>query len=310
MKRGILMTIYLDAVWMLNILFDMTLLMLTNYLAKANTSRLRIIGGSLFASLIVPIYFYAPYSFFTTTIGKLLYSIIIILITFRFITVFHFLKLFMLFYFVTFMIGGGLIASYYFFEHPLTTILNDFAIHSRYGDPLSWLFIVISFPIFSIFLKKQMDRHRLHQLKHDNIYSVMIEMNDQAFETKGYLDTGNQLIDPLTKQPVIICDAIFLQQWFTKQDWDLLRKANKHKDFKLLPAKWANKARLIPFYGVSGKRDLLMALKPERVIIYANDEKLMNNQILIGIQFRSLTADQTYHCLLHPQLFAKATNVS
>src|SRR5699024_1842875 len=118
------MTIYLDAVWILNILVDFMLLALTNYLCQAKTTRLRLLTGSLFASLIIPIQLYFPYSLVTTFSGKLIFSCLIILITFKFTTWLRFIKLFFTFYFVTIVTGGGLIAIYYLFEHPLTTIFK------------------------------------------------------------------------------------------------------------------------------------------------------------------------------------------
>lgn len=304
------MTIYIDAVMTLNFLIDMMLLMLTNYLAKAKTTRLRIFLGSLFASFIVPIQLYFPQSFFTTTLGKVFYSVIIIVIVFRWKTVLNFLKLLMTFYFVTFAIGGGLIASYYMFEHPLTSILNDYAIRSNYGDPLSWLFVLIGFPIIAFFLKKQMDRQQMDHFFAEQLYKVNIQMDKRSFQTDAYLDTGNQLIDPLTKQPVVICDEQFLQQWFTNSEWIRLKEAYKKQDFSIIPENWSNKIRLIPYYGVSGKRELLMAFKPEQLIILAKDKKIAVKHVLVGIQFGTLSVDKTYHCLLHPQIFSQPSQVS
>jgi len=304
------MTIYIDAVMALNFLIDMMLLMLTNYLAKAKATRLRIFLGSLFASFIVPIQLYFPQSFLTTTFGKIFYSIVIIIIAFRWITFFNYLKLLMIFYFVTFAIGGGLIASYYMFEHPLTSILNDYAIRSNYGDPLSWLFVLIGFPIVAFYVKKQMDRQRIEQFFSEQLYTVNIHINKRSFQTNAYVDTGNQLIDPLTKHPVIICDAMFLQQWFTTHEWMALKEAHRKQDFSFIPENWVNKIRLVPYYGVSGKRELLMALKPEQLIIFVNDEKLVIKHVLVGIQFGTLSVDESYHCLLHPQIFSQPLQVS
>lgn len=304
------MTIYLDAVITLNVLFDMMLLLLTNYIVKANASRLRIFLAALFAALIVPIHIYFPQSFLTTALGKVLFSMLIILIAFRLITVFHFLKLLMTFYFVTFAIGGGLIATYYLFEHPLISIFNQYAIRSQYGDPLSWLFVLIGFPLIAFYLKRQLDRQQIQQLEHNQLYPVVIRMNMQSYQTNGFLDTGNQLIDPLTKQPVVICDAIFLQQWFEKSDWDALTIAYHRKDYSAIPEQWSNQIRLIPYYGVSGKRELLMALRPESLIVFINEEKIVNKNVLVGIQFGKLSIDETYHCLLHPHLITSQAKVS
>jgi len=303
-------TIYLDAVIALNFLFDIVLLMLTNYLVKGHANRLTIVLGALFASMIVPIHLYFPNSFLTSTIGKLIFSMIIVLITFRIISFFDFLKTLLTFYFVTFSIGGGLIAVYYMFEHPITAMMNDFAIHSNYGDPLSWIFVCISFPIAAYYFKKQMDRQRSEHFLSEQLYTVNIRINKQTYETKAYLDTGNQLIDPLTKRPVVICDAKFVKQWFTKDEWERLSDIHQHKDFSILPKDLSNPIHLVPYYGVSGKREWLMALKPEYLTIYTRGQKIVVKRVLIGIQFGTLSRDKRYHCLLHPQIMTQARFVS
>src|SRR5690625_2392722 len=201
-----MMTIYLDAVWVLNVIVDFILLSLTNYLCQAKATRLRLLFGALFASLIVPAQLYFPYSYVTTITGKLIFSCLIIMVSFKFVTVFRMIKLFFTFYFVTIVMGGGLIAVYYLFEHPLTTIFKQYGFHSAYGDPLSWLFVTIGFPIIWLLLKQQMDRQRLDNFVYDQLYQVTVQINKQAFQTTGFLDTGNQLIDPLTNYPVILCD--------------------------------------------------------------------------------------------------------
>src|SRR5690625_6899171 len=78
-------TIYLDAVWALNFVFDMMLLMLTQILAREDhTRKLRIMFGAFIASLLVPISLYFPNVFLTTVYGKVIYSLFIILCTFKF----------------------------------------------------------------------------------------------------------------------------------------------------------------------------------------------------------------------------------
>src|SRR5699024_9494887 len=113
------MTIYLDAIWLLNFLLDMMLLMLTGALARERTKRKRLFLGAFMAALLVPITLFYPDSFFTGLIGKLVFSLGIILCTFRFRSVYQTVKLLILFYFTTFAIGGGLIGIHYFLNQPM-----------------------------------------------------------------------------------------------------------------------------------------------------------------------------------------------
>lgn len=302
------MTIYLDAVWLLNFFLDLMLLMLTQALAKDSTQKVRILLGAFIASLLVPLSIFYPNSFFTSVIGKFIYSIIIILCAFQFRSIYRMIKLLLLFYFMTFAIGGGLIGIHFLLQNPIGLSANGIlTFNSGYGDPISWLFIVIGFPLVWIFTKARMDKHAVEKIRYDQLCPVTIQIENTSRSTTGYIDSGNQLVDPLSKKPVVICDEYFLKQWFSSNEWEMLKVAHDELDFEKLPKDWEKRINIIPFQGVEGNRNFMMAIKPDNVVIFYNDQKIVTRKILIGIQFADLTKDQSYHCLLHPQIVKMAT---
>lgn len=297
------MTIYLDVIWALNFILDMMLLMLTQILAKDDTGRIRIMFGAFVASLLVPISLYYPHSFFTTIYGKILYSLLIILSSFRYVNMYRMVKRLLLFYFVTFTIGGGLIALHFLLQNPIEIAASGlFTFNSGYGDPISWIFVLIGFPIIWLFTKRNMDKHAIEKIRYDELYPVTIQMNHLSFSTNGYMDSGNQLVDPITKKPVIICDESFLKQWFTEVDWNILKEAHETLDFQAIPPKWEERIHIIPYQGVEGKSNFLLAIRPDQLAVTHHNEQILTERVLIGIQFATLTKDETYHCLLHPQI--------
>lgn len=284
------------------------LLMLTQALAKDSTQKVRIIFGAFIASLLVPLSIFYPNSFFTSVIGKLIYSIIIILCAFQFRSIYRMIKLLLLFYFTTFAIGGGLIGIHFLLQNPVGLSANGIlTFNSGYGDPISWLFIVIGFPLVWIFTKGRMDKHAVEKIRYDQLCPITIQIGNTSKSTTGYIDSGNQLVDPFTKKPVIICDEHFLKQWFSSVEWEMLKVAHDELDFEKLPKDWENRINIIPFQGVEGNRSFMMAIKPDNIVIFYNDQKIVTHKILIGIQFADLTKDQSYHCLLHPQIVKMAT---
>lgn len=302
------MTIYLDAVWLLNFFLDMMLLMLTQALARDSTSKIRIGFGAFIASLLVPLSIFYPDSLFTSAVGKLIYSIVIILCTFQVRSIYRLTKLLLLFYFTTFSIGGGLIGVHFLLQNPFEVSSGGIlTFNSGYGDPISWLFIVIGFPLVWLFTKTRMDKHVAEKIRYDQLCPVFIKIKSKTYPTTGYIDSGNQLTDPLTKKPVIICDEHFLKQWFTSGEWESLKLAHESLDFKKLPEGWEKRINIIPFQGVEGNRSFMMAIKPDNLEIFLDDQRIVTSKILIGIQFAELTKDQSYHCLLHPQIIKLAT---
>lgn len=299
------MTVYLDAIWVLNFLLDFMLLMLTQLLAKVYVRKVRLCFGALVASLLVPISLYLPESFFTSVPGKLLYSMLIIVCAFRYTTIAGTIKLLLLFYFTSFSVGGALIAAHYLTQSPIgLSQAGIITFEKGFGDPVSWLFVIIGFPIAWYFTKARMDKHAIEKIRYDQMYPVTISIKEQLYSTTGYIDSGNQLVDPLTRKAVVICDETFLLQWFTKDEWEMLKTAHEQLDVTMLPKAWEKEIQLIPYQGVEGGGRFLFAIKPDYLVIYHDDKRITTNKVLIGIQFANLTKDQTYHCLLNPQIFS------
>ncbi|WP_430786099.1 sigma-E processing peptidase SpoIIGA [Virgibacillus flavescens] len=301
------MTIYVDVIWLLNFLFDMMLIMLTLILAKEATSKKRILLSSFVASMIVPISIYFPESFISSVVGKFIYSIFIILCVAPYRSIHQLFRLLFLFYFVTFTIGGGLIAIHFLMESPVSVSANGIlTFSSGYGDPVSWVFVVICFPFVWHFTKRSMDKHAIEKIRYDQICPITLHMNNMHFSTTGYIDSGNQLVDPLTKSPVVICDEPFLKQWFSDMEWKEINQACELLDFDVIPKKWEGRIHIVPYQGVDGKPSYMMAIKPDNIKIVYNQTEIITNKLLIGIQFSNLTKDQKYHCLLHPQIIKLA----
>ncbi|RLL45241.1 sigma-E processing peptidase SpoIIGA [Oceanobacillus piezotolerans] len=301
------MTIYLDAVWALNFFLDLMLLLLTQILARDSTRKLRVVFGAFVASTMVPITIYFPDSVFTSVIGKILFSVFIIFCSFGFITKYRFSKLLLLFYFVTFTTGGGLIALHFLFSSPISVRTNGLVtFNSGYGDPVSWLFVIIGFPIVWMFTKARMDKHVSEKIRYDQLCSVTIQIKDNSYSTNGYIDSGNQLLDPLTKKPVIICDQSFLSNWFTEEEWSKVKLAHDTLNIDEIPNEWQHLIQIVPYQGVQGNNMFLFTIRPEKLIVTYGEQQIMTKKVLIGIQFAELVKDNRYHCLLHPQIIQLA----
>ncbi len=302
------MTIYLDAVWALNFLLDLMLLMLTQALARDDTKKRRLIVGAFIASLLVPISIYFPESFATSVLGKIMISGIIIMATFGYRNKYRWLKLFGLFYFVSFSIGGGLIGIHFLLKRPFSMSTNGLLTYnSGFGDPVSWLFVAIGFPLVWMFTKSRMDKHVKEKIRYDQLIPVTIKMRGRSYSTTGFIDSGNQLTDPITKKPVILCDEIALKQWFTDQEWEQLEQCYHTFQMDKLPSEWEKYLQVVPYQGVEGSSMFLFTLRPEQLIIYYGEKRITTTKVLIGIQFGHLTKDASYHCLLHPQMIRTAT---
>lgn len=302
-----IVTIYLDAIFILNLLFNYLILLLVQSLLRHETNNWRVIFGSFIATLIVPLTIFFPKSILTTMIGKTFYSLIIILSSFKFVSIKQFLKLLLSFYFISFGIGGGLIAVHFMINNSFELSSSGIVTYrTGLGDMVSWVFVIIGFPIVWLFTKWRMDRHLVDEIRYNEIYTVLIDINGVTFKTNGFIDSGNQLIDPITRTPVIICDESFLKQYFLKEEWKLLKIAYDQLDIDIVPVNWRNRIFIVPFKGVEGSGNILFTIRADSLTIKYNEQKLITNKVLVGVQFSQLTEDCSYHCLLHPKIIQTA----
>ncbi|WP_132370256.1 sigma-E processing peptidase SpoIIGA [Melghiribacillus thermohalophilus] len=296
-------TIYLDAVWLLNFLIDWMILQLVHWLTWAKTSRKRLIFGAFVASFIVPVTIYFPDHWMTSPPGKIGFSLIILVSSFGFKNMNVLIKQLTSFYFVSFALGGGLFGLYFLLGQNFQVANSSFLTYNTgYGDMISWLFVVILFPFVFWFTRRRLDTVSYDQIRYDQMYPVTIEVDGKSLQTTGFFDSGNSLVEPFTKRPVIICDEVVLKKWFSESDWKKLKQCAESWSFEDLPDSWKARIRLIPYQGVEGKRDFLFVFRPEKIYLKYREDVLAFDRVYIGIQFGELTPDGSYHCLLHPKL--------
>jgi|SRR5690625_1957418 len=277
------------------------ILLLTHYLIRSVRSKKRIILGSVFATLFVPL---QMYGLITSGWVKIVYSIGIILVTFGWQGILTFCKTIGVFYFISFSIGGGMFGFHYLLSDLFAYSDQRLFLtaHNIYGDEVNLMFLFISFPIVWLFTKRRMDGHVQAKIKYDQFYEVVLMLNGQSLKTTGYLDSGNHLIDPITKRPVVICDATLLQRFFSEKDWKAFVHSMDQDDYSSLPTSFEHKVFIVPFQGVGGETSYLYCLKPDLITIYYEGKVIETSHVLVGVQLRSLTESEHYHCLLHPQL--------
>lgn len=297
LERKIVLAVYLDIVFLINLICNAMILLLTAKLIKQRLSILRLFTSSLIASIIIPFIVFFPTSFINTIPVKLLYSVLIILFTFGWKNWFQLFKRLSMFYFISFVMGGGLLAIQFMTTADLI-LTNQINIG----------FIVIGFPLVWFFTKSQMDNHVMDKIKYDQMYEVTIELNDKSFNTIGYIDSGNQLVDPLTNRPVIICDEVFLTQFFNEQEWEIIRGIVTQNNQTDLMNELTTRLYIIPYQAVGIASNYLYALKPQNVSITYENEVIETSQVFIGIQLVNLSNEAAYHCLLHPKIIHHAVS--
>ena len=296
------LVVYADIIWLLNVCIDFLLLLLTAVVLKRKVKRWRLILGACIGSTIVIFAFTPLASLMTHPVMKLLYSFLIVYTAFGFIRFRTFLQSVLTFYFVTFMVGGGLVGTHFFFH---TSDMMNGLISTKsisYGDPISWLFVIIGFPVIYYFSKKRIADVEVTKIHYEQIVKVTIKIDINDIQLDGLIDSGNQLYDPLTKTPVMIIHASSLDH--VLPSW-LIEQVQMKTTIPYIPdeeSRWATRLRLIPYRAVGVNQQFLWAFKPDLVQIYHESAKVTVNKVLIGLNAQQLSANGEYQCILHPKM--------
>ena len=238
------MKIYLDLLMILNFFIDFLLLLTVSLILKRNVSIIRIILGAFFGGISILFLFFNINSI-SLFILKILISILMILVSFKYVNFKYTFMNFIYLYMSSIVLGGFL----YF-------INNQFAykklgmIFINNGFSINILFILILTPIILYLYIKQTKNLKYN---YSNYYNIQIIKDNINYDYIAYMDTGNNLIDNMTKKYVILIDK-------RKLLFDI-------KEF-----------RLIPYMGVNGS-NMIKVVKIDKLVF--NNKEYKN--ILLGI---------------------------
>lgn len=300
------MTVYLDVIWALNLLFDSLLLFLTGIILKRQVSKWRIFCGGLLGSIIIllavtPL---QPYSGHPLT--KLLFSIFMVLIAFGYKRFRYFISGLMTFYFTTFLIGGALIGTHYFvnFDFELSSSVMLASVKG-FGDPISWFFVLLGFPIAWHFSKTNIEKIETAKIQFDHIVKVNIYLDALKFEFFGLVDSGNQLYDPISKSPVML---VSVKNHLEELPSPLLHLAQNPEAVlfgnEQVPSDLEAKMRIIPCKVVGKEHQLIIALKPDQIVIEDKEHSYTSKKGLISFTMQELSSEDSFQCIVHPKMMS------
>lgn len=217
------MKVYIDLIIIINFVYDFLILTSTSVLLKRNTPIKKILLGSFIGVFSVCTLF-LNLNNIVLLFFKFILSLIMIIFTFGSKNI---VENTFYFYVITIIIGGS--------QYMLTG--------SAYKVNVVMM-IIISPIILGIYI------YAMRKYKTDlkKIYDCIIIDKDNTYNLKGYMDTGNTLIDPITKLPVIM--------------------VNKNIDFK------SHKIFYVP-YKVVNNEAILKCIKVDKVYINSKEVKVL-----------------------------------
>jgi len=135
------------------------------------------------------------------------------------------------------------------------------------------------------------------------ICSLKILSNSKELNINAIIDTGNFLIDPITKMPVIVVEKeklkTILPENLIKNTMNLIQG----KEVEI--GEYLSKIRIIPFNSLGRENGLLLGVKVEGAIInYQGIDKKIHD-VIIGIYEHKLSNNGTYSALIGLNILEK-----
>jgi stage II sporulation protein GA (sporulation sigma-E factor processing peptidase) len=136
------------------------------------------------------------------------------------------------------------------------------------------------------------------------LFTIRICWEVNQLQTVALLDTGNRLIDPMTKAPVVILELAEIKRHLPAEVLEMLTKmAQGELDSQIeVSAYWQDRLRLLPFCTIGQERGIMVGFRPEEVIICQKEREISHRNVVVALCNRKLTPEGAFHALISPDL--------
>lgn len=292
--------IILEYIILENFIINFLILYLSKSIIRMQVSLKRLALGAFLASLYSLVYFLPLRELLLSSLGKFLVSLLIIRVSFDFINLKIFIKSLMAFYISSFVFAGATIATLFTEASKYRFKGMDFGLEEF---PVELLFIGVSLSFFAC--RMIFKYFNIRVIRENYIADVKIYYNKESVNIKALLDTGNSLIEPITRRKVMVVDYKAIADILPYGIEDLIMANEKgdysqiHKQLDLLKDDFLTS--LIPFKSV-GSNSTLIGFMPDFIEIKFRNSQKISKDIMIGLYSGSLTKDMGYSGLLNIEM--------
>jgi stage II sporulation protein GA (sporulation sigma-E factor processing peptidase) len=278
------MVYYVEYVFVENFIIDFILLFITGKLIKRVIIFKRLIIASLVGSLYVIISYYTGMKFMTSFIVKFSISVLMIMIAFDSKGILTNIRVIICFY-ITSLIMVGIISALIYLTYDKLTV--NAIIMSMFTG-----YVALHF-----FFKEIKDRIAKHNYKR----MVNVSIGDKSKKFKGYIDTGNELTDPMTGKPVMVVNIDCMRDILGDGLCGKIINFYHNKCYEsLIDENKTINLRIIKYNTISSSGETMVCIVPDEIEIINNSNSIFIDA-LIGIHPKRIGLDD-YDALLFKKL--------
>ena len=297
-RKGKPVYIYADMVLLINFTMNSVILVLTAYAGGISFCWRRILPAALLGGIYSLVGVFPEMFILYTIPGKLLASVVIILLAFGHRSLKVTLTLIGIFFVISFMLGGAVLGWLYFAQTGVPPGTGQLL-------TLSWRHlltgVVIAVVLIGLIVKQMLGRMYQRQ----TFYQAQIEYSGRSAEITGMMDTGNGLFSLLGRKPVVLVSR---QASFSLLSQQAVEYLNNNSPEMWLPnldqcldTVWLSRVEVIPYQSV-GSRSVLLGFRPDRITVMTEYGPAQTANVLIGIYSGAFAGGSDCQALLHPAL--------
>ena len=294
--------IYADVVFLINWVMNFFIFLITGMIVRKKPKKWRLIVGSGASAFLFCLLIFLPainryYNFFSALIVLLSG----ILITFGFKDFKELGKL-VIFAHISAFAVGGVGSAIFFYTNMSSMIGNMVGFTVNY---FSFRILIAAVCISYIIIKLILTALSKISIKKQAIYNIKIISGTQSAEILALVDTGNSLVDPVSKSPVIIAEFEHVYEFLPEKMRELYI-SRQEDDLSLIIAavtgdEFEKSIRMIPFKSLGKENGMLIGFKPDTVEITKDNNKVLKlYDVVVGIYNLNLTKNGDYQGLLNP----------
>jgi len=284
------MVIYIEQVLIDNFVINFFIILSLNSILKSKINKWLMVLSSLLGSVCAVVLPLFSKYFVLTIVIKVLLSLSMVLMLKKWKKFKEFILYYLTFVLLTCLFGGVCLFILLMFDKNF-----NLANYSSYSLPLG-VICVIAFFVFLV-IKNIFKNFYKRKNQNNFIYKIVLSNNGKTDEVVAFLDSGNNLIDDLTKKPVTVVDFFALKNILGKiniTDIVLNKETKLNSVFK--------NAHILKTQSIGKSVNKILVVQIEKLEIYKENMVHIINDAVVGLTLKSFVSDIGYNALLNPSL--------
>lgn len=283
------MDIYIEYVFLDNLIIDYLLLFYTNKILAIKGAKKWIILLGAFVgacgSVILPLLPVVP---FVALVLKFALSCVLVLFLGKNKTFREFITRLLMFYMLTFILGG---LSYAILGAIGASTINGLMAYSA-AVPLGVILLAIFVYIRLIEFVARRIYKKVNELPF--IREIILIISNKQLKLTALLDSGNGLMDKRTGLPVVIITLTSLMRVYNLIDIQKAIETGKSDKLK--------NVRFINFSTVAGTSKKMMIFDADEMIVHSGEKQVRTKNFVLGLSMHEFKSKENYEVLLNPAM--------